>query len=536
MLKQLRPFNTLTESHYILQNSTIEEISSVVEKFAESLEITKRDIISLRLSIEESLLNWQTEFGNGKEIILKYGNYFGRPRVIIGVFSEKSYNPFADDENSYSNSILVHMGLTPEYSYQKNWNTLTFSLKRKEKNQLFVLVVSVVFSIIFGILGRVIIPQSVLTSILKNFLSPVCDKFFDVLRCVSGPMIFLSVAWGLYGIGDAGTLSKIGKKMILKYISIVSLITVIVSPVYVLLGPAFTNSGISKNLQLGGVFEMILNIFPSNIFSPFIDGNTLQIIFIAMIVGIVMLFLGKKTSAVAVAIEQINYMVQFMVELISKLVPYFIFIVLVQMIWSDAYMIIADIWRFALIALPIFILNATVFLITLSIKYKVKLTKLFKKSLPTLLIALSTASSAASFGTIMECCSKRFGIDNKISSFGVPLGFVMFKPTTALYYLMISFYFAGVYQISCNVSWFIIAIFLSIVISMATPPIPGGSTAAYTMLFLQLGIPAEALSITLAVDILFDFFMTAGDMFIIPLCLLDFSAGTANLDFEVLRK
>ena len=135
----------------------------------------------------------------------------------------------------------------------------------------------------------------------------------------------------------------------------------------------------------------------------------------------------------------------------------------------------------------------------------------------------------------MECSTKRLGIDNKIAGFGVPLGFVMFKPTTAIYYLLLSFYFAGVYGLSCNIGWIITAVFLAVLISMATPPIPGGSAAAYTMLFLQLGIPAEALSVALAVDILFDFFMTAGDMFVIPLCLTDFSAGVGKLDTDTLR-
>ena len=72
---------------------------------------------------------------------------------------------------------------------------------------------------------------------------------------------------------------------------------------------------------------MILNIFPANILSPFVEGNTLQIIFLAFVIGLSMIFLGQRTSAVAKAVEQINYIITFLMGTISTFVPYFVFIV-----------------------------------------------------------------------------------------------------------------------------------------------------------------------------------------------------------------
>lgn len=45
-------------------------------------------------------------------------------------------------------------------------------------------------------------------------------------------------------------------------------------------------------------------------------------------------------------------------------------------------------------------------------------------------------------------------------------------------------------------------------LSTTFPPIPGGSLACYTILFAQLGIPAEALSLVIILDIITDFTST----------------------------
>ena len=65
-------------------------------------------------------------------------------------------------------------------------------------------------------------------------------------------------------------------------------------------------------------------------------------------------------------------------------------------------------------------------------KCRVKLGVLIKKLLPTFLIALSTASSSAAFGTNIESC-KALGIDKKLINFGVSIGQIIFMPSVFYY-------------------------------------------------------------------------------------------------------
>ena len=282
--------------------------------------------------------------------------------------------------------------------------------------------------------------------------------------------------------------------------------------------------------------NLILSVFPSTIIEPFQTGNTLQIIFIAVVIGIALLYLGHQTSAVARAIEQVNLIVQFLMVIISKLVPYVIFLIILNMIWSGNLNVMVSSWKLIAVLVPTLIAIAMVFLILTSVRQKVGVPVLIKKSMPTFLVALTTASSAAAFNSNVSTCEKKFGIDPSLIRFGVPLGMVMHKPVSAVYNMLLVFFFAEKYGINCSVSWIITAVIIASIIAIATPPIPGGGAIAYSVVFAQMGIPEEALAVALAIDIIMDFFLTAFDMLVLPLSLINISSGLGLIDKDVLAR
>lgn len=323
--------------------------------------------------------------------------------------------------------------------------------------------------------------------------------------------------------------------MLLSYISAVYFFAVFIGSVCIAFFKLNFTSSIGGVSEFSSVFSIILGIIPKNIVSPFVDGNTLQIIFLAFVFGIAMLFLGQKTNTVAQMIEQINYIVQFLIEFISKLVPYFIFIVLLKMIWSDSISYLQNVGKLFVV----FVGAVTVMLVCMvlytSAKNKVSPFLLFKKGLPTLLVALTTASSAATFGVNMNACRKELGIDEKITSFGIPLGMVTFKPSTAISYVVVSLLFAEMYNIEVSLPWIVIMMFSVGILAIATPPIPGGAITAYTVLFSQLGIPPQAIAIALACDTVLDFICTGGDQFLLPLIILNQAEKLGMVDKNILK-
>lgn len=151
-------------------------------------------------------------------------------------------------------------------------------------------------------------------------------------------------------------------------------------------------------------------------------------------------------------------------------------------------------------------------------------------------IALTTASSMAAFSSNKETCDEKFGISSSLSGFGLPLAMVMHRPVLAIYYLLVVFFFAGEYAVACDIVWLVMAVFVASILAIAAPPVPGGGAVVYTMLFAQMGIPAEALAIALAVDAIIDFFITAFEQVCQLNTLVNVSAELNMIDLDVLRK
>lgn len=528
------------KKEYKLTSNSVDEISDLVTEFCMAVKADKKDMLRYRLSVEECLLHWLSKGDEGHSVVLMLGKRMMVPFIKVeeqGAASNPYANRLADKAVEYGNfadSILVGLGLNPEYSYERGANVVSYRLKRKQPGQITKLCISVVAAVLIGSLGMVLLPEGVRETVLVSAIVPLYNTFFKILSCIAGPMIFMSVAWGIYGMGDTATLSRVGKTMMLRFLGITFLASLLATIYFPFIGPGLSDKSGGSG-QLNSIVELVLGIFPQNIVEPFQTSNTLQIIFLAFVIGLAMLFLGGQTRSVAKAIEQTNVLVQFLMGLVSKLVPYVIFLVIINMIWSGTINSLASVWKYILALLIGIVACLSVAFIYTSIKQRVSIADLIRLSMPTYLIALATASSAAAFSTMVETCEKKFGIDKSLVRFGIPLAIVMSKPCTAINDMILVFYFAEKYDVECSVGWIVTAVFVSAMLAISVPPIPGGATIAYSMLYAQMGIPNEALAITIAIDVVTDFIVTSSCVTIDQLTLLNVASSLGMVDEKVLH-
>ena len=519
-----------------LNAHNIDIISENTDKVCQSLNLNSDQRIRIRLFVEEVLIDWLEKNNEEIEIELRSGTRFFKPVIILSYAAPKANNPLKEDEYGvFLKSVFEQLTFAPEYTYERGKNTITIKLKKPEPNPINKILMIMAFSLCFGLVGKMVIPQDVITILQEYIVVPTYEKFLDVLGCIAGPLIFFSVTWGIYGIGDTATLNRLGKGMLISYLRDV-LIAVVFCVVFFPVFGCVISGGRVDYIQIMSIYTMFLDMLPVTIVEPFATGNTVQIIILAIIVGITLLCLGKKTRYVAVAVEQINLITNFLMETISKFVPFFIVLVLINMVWSDTINTLIDSWRFVLYLLIALVVTGFIYVILSSINNRVKISLLLKKSLPSYLVALTTASSAASFGTLVKNCEKEFGISDSLTSFGIPLGIVMHKVASAINCILIAFYVAGLYKIETSLSWIMMAVIISFITAIATPPIPGGAVIGYSMLFMQLGLPEEGLAIVLAIDVITDFLITSTDIFCLPMALLGVAKRYDLLDVDKLRE
>ena len=116
------------------------------------------------------------------------------------------------------------------------------------------------------------------------------------------------------------------------------------------------------------------------------------------------------------------------------------------------------------------------------------------------------------------------------------MGQTIFMPGAAMFFISISFGMAENYSIAITPNWLIMVVLISVLLAVALPPIPGGMTMCFTILFGQLGIPSEAIGIAMALNIVFEYAVTSVNLFCLQMELTELAGSLNMLDLEILRK
>ena len=183
-----------------------------------------------------------------------------------------------------------------------------------------------------------------------------------------------------------------------------------------LLFPITAEAGGEVSGNFSKIYQMVLEIVPSDIVSPFINGNALQLVFMGICVGAALLVMGERVTAMHNALMQANEAVQFLMAALGKVIPFFVFLSLFDLMLSDFGSGLSSLVKVFVITIPGFLLLALFYVFAAAVRLKVSPILLMKKMLPTYMIALTTASSAAAFSTNLETCERKLGIPKRAMS------------------------------------------------------------------------------------------------------------------------
>ena len=514
-------------------NSNIDLTCEDVGAFLTSVGVEKREALRIKLTLEEILLDYQAKFGKEATFKVRCVKRLLTIKVEL-IVAGRVYNPLEkDEEENAINGILAGIGLAPSYGYRNGKNHIIFIPKKKPLSSTVKMGVAIGLAIIAGILLN-LLPEGIRAGANEYVLTPVTDAFMGLISAVSVPLIFLSILGSICSMGNMETLGKIGSKTI----KVILLYMTVISVFMTSLGSLFFH------VQWGGggtsgfsqVLNLIYNIIPSNLFEPFVTGNTLQLIFISIIVGLAMLVLSSRVSSVFKLVEQFGAIAQTIMSGLSSMLPILIFVLFTGMISGGEFGILLESWKIIAVFLLLITIYFALTVLYIALRKKVSPTLLLKKTWKTLVIALTTASSAAAFQRNIRDANKKLGIDKRLAEFGTSLGQVLFSPTDVAILLAMELGFAEMYGIVITPQFLIIALITNLLLSFSIPPVPGGAVMGYTIAFTQLGIPMEVLGVVLALDAIIDFPATACNVSGWQLTMIEVADSLDMLDKETLRK
>ncbi len=517
-----------------LDGEGIDRACEEADAFLSSTNLSGREVIAGRFSFENVLLMWRQHYGEDSTVRIRMGKRFGKPSLVASVrgdpFDPRVVNRGSEKYIRIARATLEASGFIPSYSYRGGYNIVALTRPRPPLSSLSQILIAFLLGLAVALLGNAFLSDASRTYVIDKITTPLFDVFLAMLSGLAGPLIFLTVAWGVCGIGDVTILGRSGKTLVGRLFAEGVLATIFACLVCI---PFFALSG--QGVQgdedvFGDLLMMLVEMLPTNLFKAFVDGNTSQIILIGIFVGITALVLGDACDWVRKGIEELNAIVQFLMEQLCRFIPAFIFVMVISQIWSGTFMMLLNAWVPFLIAsalIAAFFVGRIVFV---SLRYHVPLRKIISALRPAMILGLTTASSCAAIGEMVSGCKDDLGVDEEQTSFGIPLGLVLCQSSTVIMLVTLVMYCMQSYGIGADIAWYVRMAIMCLLYSMVAPPVPGGMLACIGLMFTKLGVPIEALAMATAFNVIFDYILTCFRVGLIMNNVFDASCAIGAVD------
>ena len=357
---------------------------------------------------------------------------------------------------------------------------------------------------------------------VNNLIKPLGIIFIKLLKLIAIPLILASLIKGVSDLKDISKLASIGLKTIFIYV----LTTIIAISIGISLvnffspGDAVSDSTILKltevysdndslqtkiseanKQQQNGPIDFLVDIVPENAFSALSNNKLmLQVIFLAIFIGISLLLIGeKKSKPLKDFFDSLNDLVLKMVDLIMLTAPYAVFALLANVIVSsnDPELLYALLF-YALVVLAGLGLMFCFYMLMLLLITKKNPLLFVKQISPAQLLAFSTSSSAATLPVTMNCIEKRVGVDREVSSFVLPVGATINMDGTSLYQAVAAVFIAQALNFDLTFSDQLMIVLTALLASIGSAAVPGAGMVMLVIVLESVGFPADKLGIGLA--------------------------------------
>ena len=511
---------------FTLSLESIDDAYEFVQKLLLKYNCSKSDIVRAQLFVEETIVHWQKGAQENETFEISLSKRFKTITLSLNYWGNQS-DPLTlpeevDDPefNLIGQNILIGLS-SVTYSYENGCNNVSYTLKVKSANPALTTAIALVAGIFCGLAFQYFSPSTGLW-IADTILNPLSGTFFGFLNAMVVPVLFLSAIGSIFNMDNIAQMKRIFRSLLswsLGIILVSSAISLLAAWLFFVSEGSASSGGGTGDLwnQIG---TMVFGIIPTNILQPFLDGNTLQIMFLAIVSGVVMLTLKGRFPFITKIITEGNLIFTTILDAVCTMMPWVVFIsILNMMVSGNGGALLGSIGLIAIILVSLLAL-VVIMLISVALIEKMNPITYFKSAGSFLLIAFSTASSSATFASHTLIASVKQGVRDYVVSFSIPVGVLFNKQFAIPVLLLTSLFVARFYGIAFTMAEIVPVVILCMILSVAVPPSPGMGPFLFTIVFNLLGIPLEGLALAVTIDIFMDYPSTAGHVMVTNIGML----------------
>ena len=346
--------------------------------------------------------------------------------------------------------------------------------------------------------------------------------YMSALNMMIFPLVFCSIVMGIASIGSARTTGKITGAAMLFFLCTTALASFVglIIPRLIRLGKGVSFKMATSDIQatkMDSILDTVKGLIPSNPVSAFAEGNMLQVLVFALIMGFTLIAIGEKGEPLLKVIDSCNEACLKIISTVMYFTPIGVFCTIVPVVEANGTKTIVSLaTQLIILYVAFFGFAFVVYGGAVSILGKTSPVKFFKAIMPAALNAFGTCSSSATIPLSKSCVEDELGVPNQISSITIPLGATVNMDAVSI---LMSFYdhvFCKCMWRTCqysdddhhpsgecsSVSW--------------NTGNPGGAIASFAALATMAGLPAGVMGVYISINTLCDMGATCvnviGDM------------------------
>jgi len=278
-------------------------------------------------------------------------------------------------------------------------------------------------------------------------MKPLGDGFIKLLGMMIAPIVFCIIVSGISRMGSARRVARISAKTLV-YFYIVSTVALLLGLLVANLVPTGAGLNINPNsidtssiagyvstAKEQGVVPFLLNIIPVTLVDAFAKGAILQVVLIAVLFGLALIFLGDRASAVTTFVEQLTRVVFSIVEMIIALSAIGAFGAMAFTVGRFGLHSLLPLLKLILAFYGACLAFVLIVLVPIARHVGFSLLKFCRYILDEILLFLSIANSEALLPRLMEKL-ERMGVPKSVVGLVVPTGYSFNLAGSSIYFTL----------------------------------------------------------------------------------------------------
>lgn len=335
------------------------------------------------------------------------------------------------------------------------------------------------------------------------------EVFVRLIRMLVAPLVFIILASGIAAMGDVRQLGSVGWKTIALYVGTTFVAVWIGLGIGTALQPGLGADLIGVTAreiaQPRPANEILINIIPLNPVQAIAAGDTLAIIFFAILVGIGCLVAGEQGKPLANVLASASEVMLRIVGIVMEVAPFGVFALIAVVTGTQG---IATFVNVAQLALCVLIGAAAQTLLTHGFLVRVlawlPLIPFYRGVADAIMVGFSTSSSSATLPVAIRVAEENLGIKPTISSTVLPLGATIGMDGTAMYIALLTMFSVQAFGVDLTLTQYAIIAGMTTIVAMGVAPVPSGSLFVFAAVLGAIGIPVEQAALIVGLILPFD--------------------------------